>query len=53
MEHKTIEYLTKIARVHPERAEKHGLLRRERLYRFAEILERSGDPVSLLSRVEY
>ena len=53
MEHKTIEYLTKVARVQPEGARKQRLLRRERLYRFAEALERSGGPVSLLSRIEY
>jgi hypothetical protein len=53
MEHKTIEYLTKVARVHPEGAQEPRLLRRERLYRFADVLEQFRGPVSLLSRIEY
>src|ERR1700746_3744597 len=53
MEHKTMEYLTKVARVHPEGAREHRLLRRERLYRFADVLGRFGGSVSLLSRVEH
>jgi hypothetical protein len=53
MEHKTIEYLTKVARVHPEGARERSLLRRERLYRFADVLERFRGPLSLLHRTEY
>jgi hypothetical protein len=53
MEHKTIEDLTKVAHVHPEGARAHSLLRRERLYRFADVLERFRGPLSLLHRVEY
>ena len=53
MEHRTIEYLTKVARVHLEGAQERRLLRRERLYRFADVLDRFRGPVRLLSRVEY
>ena len=53
MEYKTIEHLTKVAQVHPEEVQKPRLLRRERLYRLAEVLDQFRGPVSLLSRVEY
>jgi hypothetical protein len=53
MEHKTIEDLTRVARVHPEGARQRSLLRRDRLHRFADVLERFQGPLSLLHRVEY
>jgi hypothetical protein len=53
MEYKTIESLTKVAQVHPEGVQKRRLLRRERLYRLAEVLDQFRGPVRLLSRVEY
>jgi hypothetical protein len=53
MQYKTREYLTKVAHVHAEGAQEYRLLRRERLRRFADVLDRFQGPVSLLSRVEY
>jgi hypothetical protein len=53
MEYSTIEYLTKVARVRPEGAREHRLLRRERLYRFADVLDRFRGRVTLLTQAEY
>jgi hypothetical protein len=53
MEYNTIEYLARVARVHPEGTRERRLLRRERLYRFADVLDRFRGHVTLLSQAEY
>jgi hypothetical protein len=53
MQHQSISDLAKLARISPDTPGALRALRRDRLERFASLLEQHGRPVRLLSRLEY
>jgi hypothetical protein len=53
MKHRSIEDVTKVARVHRERAREYRCSRSRRDNRLSEVMDRFQGPLSLLSRVEH